>query len=216
MLQYCRSVLLALRPVCLYSVRKCLNVRQTSNGTNNYVRTRRGTRAGRGAVRPIHSVIGISCTPGKANSNSGVNYNSLVQIITKHGMSTSQPPLSGHAAATAEVSVIRTIVQPRCDVNSWKPIISISRENLVVIKPTTETQPKPGVLLNLVSLNCRSVKNKSLSISDIITSRDIDILAITEAWLGSAVDDQILAELIPTGYDILHNARQGRRGGCSV
>ena len=62
-------------------------------------------------------------------------------------------------------------------------------------------------------MNCRSVKNKSLSINDFITSRGVDILAITETWLGSHIDNQVLKELVPMDYDIIHSPRHGKRGG---
>ncbi len=37
-----------------------------------------------------------------------------------------------------------------------------------------------------------------------MTSQDIDILAVTETWLGSVIDDHRLFELVPNVYDILH------------
>jgi len=72
---------------------------------------------------------------------------------------------------------------------------------------------KTAKLLTLFSLNCRSVKNKALSIADLVTSRNIDILAFTETWLGIFIDAQVMFELVPTGYDILHVARPDKRGG---
>ncbi|KAK3086528.1 hypothetical protein FSP39_019678, partial [Pinctada imbricata] len=65
----------------------------------------------------------------------------------------------------------------------------------------------------LFTLNCRSVKNKSISISDFIVSNDIDILAVTETWLGTDVDQIVLKELIPDGYTIYHKPRLDRKGG---
>ncbi|VDI41464.1 DENN domain-containing protein 3 [Mytilus galloprovincialis] len=43
--------------------------------------------------------------------------------------------------------------------------------------------------------------------------RNTDMLALTETWLGSAVDKCVLSELIPNGYDIQHGARSDRKGG---
>ena len=57
------------------------------------------------------------------------------------------------------------------------------------------------------------MKNKALSIADLVTSRNIDILALTETWLGTSIDAQVLSELVPPGYDILHVARPDKRGG---
>ncbi|CAG2185365.1 unnamed protein product [Mytilus edulis] len=39
------------------------------------------------------------------------------------------------------------------------------------------------------------------------------MLALTETWLGSAIDKCVLSELLPTGYDIQHAARSDRKGG---
>ena len=45
------------------------------------------------------------------------------------------------------------------------------------------------------------MKNKALSIADLVTSRDIDILAMTETWLGTSADAQVISELVPPkGY----------------
>ena len=49
-----------------------------------------------------------------------------------------------------------------------------------------------GVQLDVQCLNVRSVKNKALSVADMVISRDIDILALTETWLGSAIDDHVI------------------------
>ena len=62
-------------------------------------------------------------------------------------------------------------------------------------------------------LNVRSIKSKSLSLSDFITSKDISALALTETWLGSDIDAAVLAEAIPSGYDIIHIPRENKRGG---
>ena len=43
--------------------------------------------------------------------------------------------------------------------------------------------------------------------------RNIDILTLTETWLGTSIDAQVLSELVPPGYDILHVARPDKRGG---
>jgi len=71
--------------------------------------------------------------------------------------------------------------------------------------------------LTLFSLNCPSVKNKALSIADLVTSRNIDILAFTETWLGTSIDAQVMFELVHAGYVILHVARPDKRvGGVAV
>ena len=84
--------------------------------------------------------------------------------------------------------------------------------NLQTIKPVKDSL-KTVKLLTLSSLNCRSVKNKALSSADFVTSRNIDILALTETWLGTSINTQVLSELLPPGYDILRVARRDKRGG---
>ena len=73
---------------------------------------------------------------------------------------------------------------------------------------TTTKQTNKGNLLTLVNvaklnvhcINVRSVKNKAISVSDLVISRDIDILALTETWLGSAIDAYVINTLVPCGY----------------
>lgn len=73
------------------------------------------------------------------------------------------------------------------------------------------TQRKHNLVF--VVLNCQSIKNKALSLSDYVVSNKVDIFAMTENWLGSTFDDVIKQELILTSYDFLHLNRENRRGG---
>ena len=75
-----------------------------------------------------------------------------------------------------------------------------------------------SVQLDVPCLNVRSVKNKALSVADMVISRDIDILALTETWLGSAIDDHVIHELVPRGYEFHAVSRSGgkRGGGVAV
>lgn len=67
--------------------------------------------------------------------------------------------------------------------------------------------------MNLYTLNCRSVKNKAISICDHIISDYIDVIALTETWLGTDVYNAVLQDLVPNGYDVIHNPRVNRKGG---
>ena len=72
-----------------------------------------------------------------------------------------------------------------------------------------------SVQLDVQCLNVRSVKTKALSVADMVISRYIDILALTEAWLGSAIDDHVIHELVLRGYEFHALSRSGgKRGGC--
>ena len=66
-------------------------------------------------------------------------------------------------------------------------------------------------------LNARSVCNKTLEVSELITDEMIDICCICETWLhGDIRDNSILPELTPEGYTVEHRARHGRGGGVAV
>ena len=68
--------------------------------------------------------------------------------------------------------------------------------------------------LRCAYINARSYRNKTTSIHDFILSNNIDLLAITEKWLGTDIDDTIICQLLPTVYLFLHCPRtSGQRGG---
>ena len=75
-----------------------------------------------------------------------------------------------------------------------------------------------SVQLDVQCLNVRSIKNKALSVADMVISQDIDILPLTETWLGSSIDDHVIHELVPTGYELHTVSRSGgnRGGGVAV
>jgi hypothetical protein len=66
-------------------------------------------------------------------------------------------------------------------------------------------------------LNTRSVSvaNRSTAISDVITSRRRDELALTETW-HRAFTDVSLKRCAPTGYSIIDVARPTRGGGVAL
>ena len=67
--------------------------------------------------------------------------------------------------------------------------------NLRVIKHRERDIP-----LTICYLNARSAKNKALSVADFVISLDIDVLALSETWLGTDTNHQIINELVPSGY----------------
>ena len=70
-------------------------------------------------------------------------------------------------------------------------------------------------LLEVLVLNCRSVRNKTDLIQQCITESDADIAALTETWLtNSDRDHKWIAALTPTGYKCINVPRpKGQRGG---
>ncbi|KAK6171545.1 hypothetical protein SNE40_019711 [Patella caerulea] len=70
--------------------------------------------------------------------------------------------------------------------------------------------PARELLNSTVSLlNARSVKHKTIELNDFICEHDLDILAVTEIWLG-ANDDAVF---VPDAYFIQHKPRHSRNGG---
>ena len=66
--------------------------------------------------------------------------------------------------------------------------------------------------LTICCLNARSVKNKALSVADFVISRDNDVLTLSETWLGTDTDNQVVNELVPSDYTIQHK----HGGGVAV
>ena len=82
-----------------------------------------------------------------------------------------------------------------------------------LIKILTTPLVSSGKNLTIVSLICRSVKNKAVSLCDFILSNQMDLFAITETWLEDELDKYVLSELAPNGYDVQHVPRYKRKGG---
>ena len=70
------------------------------------------------------------------------------------------------------------------------------KKTLLTVKSSVQSK-----CLNFVSLNIRSLKNRTTSLFDFIVSQNIDALALTETWLCCG-DNSVMNELLPPGYDI--------------
>ena len=87
--------------------------------------------------------------------------------------------------------------------------------NLTPISLSTElnqTSVKMGYI------NCRSVRNKSISIYTFIIENNFDLLAIVETWLNVEGDESIIQEMLPDGYTYKHVPRlnEARGGGIAL
>ena len=78
--------------------------------------------------------------------------------------------------------------------------------------PTKPSTTKPMVFRQL---NATSMRNKTLSIKELVAEQDIDCLAITETWLRSD-DADVINEVCPTGYDFYHVTRGSKGGGVAL
>ena len=152
--------------------------------------TRRGTKAGRNFFRPIHTLV-------NSKRHSYFPY-------TEHQREANLSNLSEVKREISYVSdhsdVVLTQIPTLITNRPPKTLNTIEYLNFVRIPKAT----KRNKHLTLCTLNCRSVKNKTTSINDFIVSNHVDLLAITETWLGSEIDKVVVAEMIPSGYDIHH------------
>ena len=85
--------------------------------------------------------------------------------------------------------------------------------NLHVIDSLHDDQ-KVAVQLTACCLNVQSSRNNTMPVADYVVSQGIDVLALTETWLGTDTDQLTINELVPGGYEFNHIARKSsRRGG---
>lgn len=61
--------------------------------------------------------------------------------------------------------------------------------------------------------NARSIVNKAIYLSDLLSSAEYDIVFIVETWMTSNVQSSLIC---PPGYDILRVDRTGKKGGGIV
>ena len=96
--------------------------------------------------------------------------------------------------------------------NSTSPILSRNNANLVVIKQDKMETPRVCQLLNVSTLNARSICNKSADILEVFNERNVDVMAITETWLKSK-DTVTPSNLTSQGHKFVHNCRINKSGG---
>lgn len=113
---------------------------------------------------------------------------------------------------------IPSIVSSRSESKLIRRQASRNTSNLITIQchpRLNETQPLHtfNKLFTSCLINARSVCNKTLIIKDLVVDYNIDLLGITETWLGTEGNDVIIGELCPTGYRFAHTPRPLGRGG---
>ncbi|VDI70251.1 Hypothetical predicted protein [Mytilus galloprovincialis] len=133
---------------------------------------------------------------------------SIIDFILKFNLIYLTPSSEENCANKFVGSPITTLVTPRICV---KPKLNQTSSNLRKIPRTIYSNTFNKLFL--ISLNVRSVKNKSTSICDFMQSNNADLLALTETWLGSAIDKSVISETTPDGYQIFHIPRENKLGG---
>jgi len=105
---------------------------------------------------------------------------------------------------------ITTVVQNRSN-SCFEHIFKIPKtnSNFKRVKCQPNSITKGQTSLKMCCINPKSVINKTFALSDYIISNSFDIVAVTETWLGSAVDKACINEHVPCGYQIKHVPRIG-------
>ena len=74
--------------------------------------------------------------------------------------------------------------------------------------------PGPSVRnIKACLLNTRSLRNKTSSFSDFVSSNDLDMIGVTETWLRSSDTQGLIDEITPAGFQLHHVPHRNKRGG---
>ena len=65
-------------------------------------------------------------------------------------------------------------------------------------------------------MNVRSIKPKTAPFSEYVTSKNLDIVAVTETWLKHDETKSTTADISPPGYSFFHEPRADQRAGGGV
>ena len=137
----------------------------------------------------------------------------LLPLIRRLGLSVTRPTSHGKRSGLRKQRVIQTRITHRFDVVP-RAVKAASANVSQLINLRVINHRERDIPMTICCLNARSVKNKALSVADLVISWEIDVLALSETWLGTNTDNQVIKELVPSGYTIQHISRPSeKRGG---
>ncbi|CAC5400218.1 unnamed protein product [Mytilus coruscus] len=182
----------------------CQNISKNSTSiVKSTQKTRRGTKTGRNFSRSIRTVVTsnrVSCA-----------YHSFRGTISQNNLIHITPQCSSiFTVNSIDTHPIKTLIRHRSDEDTHE---TFARDTSYLRKIPRTAISQIIDRISLISLNARSVKNKSTSICDFMLSNDADILALTEIWLGTSIDKHVISEITPNGYSIHQISRKGKAGG---
>ena len=82
---------------------------------------------------------------------------------------------------------------------------------LLVLAGDICTNPGPNSLLAFA--NIRSIRRQYITVTDFITTKNIDIFCMSETWLTNNETTAFMSEITPPNHKIIHKARIGKKGG---
>ena len=68
----------------------------------------------------------------------------------------------------------------------------------------------------IATMNVRSIKPKTAPFSEYVTSKNLDIVAVTKTWLKHDETKSTIADISPPGYSFFHEPRAYQRAGGGV
>ena len=74
----------------------------------------------------------------------------------------------------------------------------------------------PNERIKIATMNVRSIKPKTAPFSEYVTSKKLDIVAVTETWLKHDETKSTIADISPPGYSFFHEPRADQRAGGGV
>lgn len=170
---------------------------------DSFRKTRRGTKAGRNFFRPIQTIVTTNRTQKRENTQTFQSTRNLTYL-------TESIDTADKYNGNAYGLLIPTIVTSRtCQIENKGRKSSITTLSMIPKAFNENILDK----LSMISLNARSVNNKSTSVCDLIVSNNVDLLALTETWLGTKTDKAVISEIKPDSYEILQVPRKDKRGG---
>lgn len=81
---------------------------------------------------------------------------------------------------------------------------------LLLLAGDVSLNPGP---LRVGTINTRSIRDKAPAVSDLLVSKSISVLGLTETWLTPNETVAGLSDITPPGFTLCHKPRSGRRGG---
>ncbi len=84
---------------------------------------------------------------------------------------------------------------------------------LLLLAGDVSVNPGPIRSLRIATINARSMRDKAPALSDLVHSKNIDVLSITETWLTNKETRASLADVTPAGFSFHQVPRSGRSGG---